>query len=228
MGKLNAFVRLDFLTAKPGLSSHATLIYAVLLIIITVFTRNIIVAVFQLMAFANNFAVMPFSIGEARNMDALYPTLNIDRKTVVKGRYIYVLTILILGVVGALLVAWGGLHLENALSTNLHSRAALGSIAAFTLMTILNIATQLPLHFKLGLAKSGAWTSIPNIVLMLIPLFLFSMFYTGRISEWISEFLANPLLLWTGITGVILVLAVVVYVSYRLSVRFYTNTKREF
>ncbi|MCL1787199.1 MAG: ABC-2 transporter permease [Defluviitaleaceae bacterium] len=228
MGKLRAFVQLDFMTAKTGFQPQTVLIYLAITVAVLLFVRNAITVVWILASFALSFINMPFGIGESRNMDALYAMLNVSRKTVVKGRYIYAFTVLALAVVLCLLVGGVVLLLESVLDTNLYAGATFGIIATIAAINVFTISTQLPIFFRFGLGKSAGWTAIPNILIMLVPLFYFNMFLRPDFDGRIFALLENPAVVIAGLAAVVTLLTVVVYVSYRVSVKFYIHTKREF
>lgn len=228
MSKLRAFVHLDFMTAKTGFQWQVAVFYLGIIIITTSVARMALIPAWLVMSFMGSFFTAPFSVGEPRNMDALYATLNVNAQTVVKGRYIYVFTALGLsGLLTALMIGIC-LLLENILDINTYAGAALGLIASLLAMNVFTLSMQLPIYFKFGIAKSGGWAGLPSILLMLLPLFLFTGFLRHDFVERVLRLLEYPPAVAAGFGLVLLALAVMVYVSYRVSVRLYTHTKREF
>ena len=91
MNKLTAFIKLDFFTIKPYFTFKSILIYAVIAVFLSITSINIFSAVGFGLMMGTMFIGYPFAIGEKSNMDALYATLSVNRKTVVIGRYAFTL-----------------------------------------------------------------------------------------------------------------------------------------
>ena len=220
---LKSFIKLDFLTAKIGFSPTTLIFYLVLIAALTILMRSLTQTVWLLMYFMNGFVLLPFSIGEPRQMDTLYITLNIDRRTVVRGRYVYSLIMLACGIALSSAIVGIGILSENIFDIDIHAVYSLLMIPALGLMLVITHIIELPIVFKFTLVKSGIFTSIPYILLM-----IGAMLFTGRLMneeflERFSRFTENTPLVLGAAAGIVLVICVLFYISYRLSVAFYSR-----
>ena len=221
-----SFVKLDFQTAKPGFSMGQVLFYLALIFAMTIALRSVVQTVWLLMFFMNGFMLLPFSLGEKSNIDVLYVLLNLDRRTVVRGRYFYGIAMLLIITAVSVAAVGAAFLLENAFDINLQAGYARWIIPALGMMQFIFILIELPICFKFSLTKSGIFTSIPHIVLMILVLLFSFRLADGVFVERLTGILNNPAQLWGAVGGAFMVLVVLLYVSYRLSLAFYS--RREF
>ena len=222
MTKLSAFVRLDLLTIKPVFNPSFLLFIFVLITIFTAIDLFIVGGIgFSLLLgiwFSSFFIAYPFSISEKSNMNALYPMLTINKKTVVLGRYIHTMTFGL----GILFFAITPVSIIRLINTSdmfwVYTEMVLPVIAS-TLIIVLSYAILLPIYFKFNFKRASIALMLP--VLIFVGTLLAIENSNGNI---INTILAANI---TGIVLISLLLALVaVYVSYKLSLAFYK--KRDF
>jgi len=229
MSRLLSFVRLDFITVKPFITGKNLLIYAAIAVSLTAMSKNVASVMGIFIAISILYASYPFALGEKSNMDALYATLSIDRKTVVLGRYLFAFTLNLCTALFAVAAGAVGNILAGGSGTGMKAGEILLTAAVLSAVFIVMEATQLPLFFKMGYSKAKIVSMIPLVVLV-SGFAAFSMM--AKDNETISQLIVRiksvleRLSLGGTIALGVLVLLIVYYVSYRLSLMFYK--KREF
>ena len=227
MNKLKSFVQLDFVTSKPYFTTKNMLIYAALAVYMAIISKNIASSISIGMMLATLFVSHPFALSEKSNMDALYVTLGADRRTVVRGRYIFTLLLNLCAVSFILLLSVITLFFTNSLGNIEGLRVELGLALALSAVFLIVQATQIPMYFKLGYAKAK--------IMSILPFFLIAAFVTyfvmnaqgNGMPDGVNTFVQNLFGNALAIGAVVIaVLAVVVFISYKLSLAFYR--KREF
>ena len=214
---LKSFMWLDIITIKPYFRLKLLLVYTLMPMMLSLITGIILsgIGVGLLMgAMLFNYF---FIVGEKCNIDALYATLSIDRKTVVAGRYLSMLVINCCAILLCLAFATIGWFMLN--NTGIESAAA-GSIWSTPVIFAMLIFIQVicvPLYFRFGYTKAKYLTMLPTVPMM-IGFVLFYLF-SGDVT-----FFDNNMITLTLFTVVLLV--VVIFISYKLSISFYK--KREF
>lgn len=226
MTKLRESIHLDYVTVKPYFTIKSMLVYAAIALFLTTMSASITSGLGVGLMIATLFVSYPFALSEKNNLDALYATLSVNRKTVVQGRYIFTLLINIAAVLCACVLSAAGLLIAKAAGFSSGIGAGEGYLASILVLSavfILVQAIQLPLFFKLGYAKAKILSVVPFAVLMLSFIVLMTMRNIGTGLEAVINKLAA-----SGMTipVLVVVLAVAVLISYRLSVSFYD--KREF
>lgn len=227
MTKLKSFVRLDFVTIKPYFTIKNLLIYACVAIFLTSTSGNISAGLGVGMMLGTMFISYPFAIGENNNMDALYTTMAVNRKTVVAGRYLFALALDLCCIAFAFMFAAVGLITARQIQFEVSSDDITQTIAVLAAVFILVQAIQLPIFFKFGYSKAKFFTIIPFCVIM-VGYFIVTGFAKKildlqnltRLGEFISK---NQVFI---ILTAVAVLCILVYISYNLSLMFYK--KREF
>ena len=226
MGKLAAFVRMDFMTIKPYFTFRYMMIYVVLAFVITVMSADLVSGIAVGMLLTTNFISYPFAVGEKSNLDALYTTMSLDRRSVVFGRYIFTLALNLCAIAASLAVAMLGV-----LATQAPGQAS-GVVASplptivFVLASIIVViqSIQLPIFFKLSYSKAKMLSLIPFIGLMLafLVINLWAKADSG-IVLFLNGFFDNAVVAIPIMAGL---LAVLVFASYQVSRAFYS--RREF
>ena len=226
MNKLISFVRLDFLTIKPYFTVRNMLIFAALALFLTTVSVNIVSAIGVGMMYATMFMSYPFAIGEKSNMDALYAILSIDRKTVVLGRYFFVLSINLCAIVFSfLLVSVGLLAAWMTNSWNGFDEAFLIMILLTAVFFVLQ-AIQLPFYFKFGNTKARFLSVVPFIAIMAVYFAFSSVGRNSGFASSVTGFFSNTLSASGIVALTVLILLLLIFASYRLSLSFYS--RREF
>ncbi|MDR1187689.1 MAG: ABC-2 transporter permease [Bifidobacteriaceae bacterium] len=163
MSSVRRFVRLDLLTVKPHLTARylVTLLgLAVLFAVIGTFPAGAALA-FIVVAIA--FAGYPFSADESANLDALYVTLSVSRRTVVLGRFAFLALIDV-----AAVLAGYALNLPFLLWRH-RSLALSGAEVLALLVTALIIGcVQLPVYFKFGYGQAKRIVAVCLVVALFL------------------------------------------------------------
>ena len=111
----------------------------------------------------------PFAVGDKNGLDILYSTLPINRRNVVVGRYLFVLTLEVVFFALALLCSWllsMVLGVEYILASELFTLCLLSG--AFSLV----VAIQYPIQFKFGYNKAKIGGLIPLFMVYLVIILL--------------------------------------------------------
>jgi len=224
MNKTLSFIRLDFHTVKPYLTTKNLLIFVAVALIFLIGNKSTSGATGMLMAYAAIYATYPFILGEKNNIDVLYTTLPIRRKTVVLGRYLFAL---IIDMATGLFTLAFSLVVLSVMQTDF---SVVESVAAmlviFTVFSIMQ-AIQLPIYFKLGYTKAKFLAYLPFVVLPLAVFAasnLFADFISIQQLEAAFDWFAAHVLLM-ALAGVVMWIGIQA-LSYRISLSFYE--KRDF
>ena len=227
MNQLKNFVKLEFLSAKAEPSAKTTLIlYAVLFLVILVVTpRHPASGAMLVMIFTHFCIAAPFGVSEQYNMDALYVSLSISRKTIVLGRYIYAFTMLF----GIILLYFAFLSVFRFIAGRfiyVHSCAncTLWTPIFLSVLLIIIQTIQLPLAFKLKISRIHTYILALLVILLMLGSALIPFLKREGILDNFAAFIAR--MGWLVIPGAVLVLAAAVFVSFRFALAFYQS--REF
>ena len=224
MSKALSFVRLDFITVKPYITTKNLLILLVAVVALSFNNTGSGVLIGIIMAFALMYSSYPFAIGEKNGIDQLYSTLPMSKRSVVLGRYGFVLAFDVMSGVAACIFSF-------AFQTILRQTFSLYE----TLLTVLLLfviytffqAIQLPIYFKLGYAKAKFLAYMPIAVFPLVAVAVGSRF--SKV-DWVG--LVDSMLLWVSynkllaIAIITIIWITIMFVSYNISFGFYK--KREF
>ncbi len=225
MTNLKNFIVLDYLTVKPYFTIKNLLIFSFVALFLTTMSHDISSGIGVGLMIATLLLGYPFAIGEKSNLDALYTTLSIKKKEVVKGRFMFALIINICAIVFSNVLAVAGLYISRigGFATDIGVGGYAESLLILSLIFIFTQAVQIPFFFKLGYTKAKVLSIIPFIILMLG---FMAFLNIKSINIWLVEGLES-----LSIKGMIVPLAalsfvIIVGLSYCLSVKFYK--KREF
>ena len=225
MNKLLSFVRLDFITVKPYLTIKNLLIFAVVAVFLTTMSGNVGSGMGVGIMLGTLFISYPFAVGEKSNMDALYATLSLSRKTVVAGRYLFSLIFNLCAVIFSIGFAIVGILVSRAFGLRMGAGEVL--LTGFLLAAVFIViqAMQLPLFFRMGYTKARFFSMVPYVALMTS----YMVFMTTSKENGIASYTEG--ILTRSANGVlfgfaVLILFFICFLSYRLSLSFYK--KREF
>jgi len=230
MSKLKAFLKLDFMTIRPYIKKKDIILPAlyILFVLFGMGTVSAMTVVFMGRFVCTVITGKAFNATEKVNMDTLYSSLAIDRKTAVLGRYISTLllnvavttVIIALTVISVFAAGMFGNDMDIA---NLHWMA----IFLVPLFMVVQ-AIELPILFRVGYSKASIVTMMPMMLLGMGVLAAVAFGNMGAIREFdFAESYAFTSLFNVSTMLVILAVGVVVTaVSYMLSVKFYKQ--REF
>lgn len=223
MTKLKAFVRLDFMTVKPYFTMKTMLIYAVVALFLTAVSENISSGMGVGMMLGTMFMGYPFALGEKSNMDALYATLSVSRKNVVLGRYVFALLLNVCTILFSFGLGMAGLLATKVFGLTIGVGGTFAVVIALSSLFIIIQSIQLPLYFKLGYSKAKFLSIIPFAALMISYLSILTL---QNISSGLSSFLTSVMDSGMAIPLLFVLLLLIIFVSYRISLVFYE--KREF
>ncbi|MDR0380375.1 MAG: ABC-2 transporter permease [Oscillospiraceae bacterium] len=220
MRKLPAFVKLDFVTAKPYLKPVALLVYAAVAGFLTVQSGNLLSGIGVGLMVGTLSLSYPFAVGEKSNMDALYIALAVSRRTVVTGRYIFVLLVDLCAVVFSCLFSLAASFILPGMGVSLDTGGAFAGLAVLAALFVLIQTMQLPIFFKFGYTKAKIASVMPFVFIMAVTAAGLAS-SPGGLAERMSAALA-----WAADTPAAYVLACLaflafVFASYRLSLAFY-------
>jgi hypothetical protein len=217
MNKEWAFAKLDWLTIKPYVAGKPLITLAIILCIIVISrSGGAIMGSCWMLVFM--LGPYPFALSDKSNLDAMYITLGIDRRTVIKGRYLFML---LEDAVCCVLSLALGLAATLLDSTFTPQEAIITMAVLFVVFFILQCA-QLPIYFKVGYANGKIMTILP-LMLVVAVMVLMGTTFGDTLSSFFDTLFAFPVL---SVAAAVICICAIGYVSYRLSLRFYT--RREF
>ena len=226
MDKLKSFVLLDFVTVKPYFTGKNVLIFVAVALFMTVTSGSISSGVFVGMLLGTLFISYPFAVGEKSNMDALYVTLSVNRKTVVLGRYVFTLLLNVCVIIFVFVVASIALPIARAFglgSDGASDVLLMGALLA-ALFAVVQ-AIQLPIYFKYSYTRAKFISLAPFAAIMAVFVVLTTVARDSEIANQVAGFIAG--LNNSGlVVFAVLALAIAMFASYMLSLSFYK--KREF
>jgi hypothetical protein len=229
MAKLKTFVRLEFLTIKPYLSPVTLLIYAALVLFLSISFDSAASGLGVGFMIGLIFGSYPFAVGEKTNMDAFYTTLAMSRKNVVLGRYLFALVFNALAIVCSLTLSTAGLLIAGTWITapETTSFATFVTFATLILLFLVIQSAQLPIFFKFGYAKAKFMGLLPVCLLLglsaVVPALARNEAIYRRLAVLLDVVLSRQQTVIALAAALVLLL---VFASYRLSLSFYG--KREF
>lgn len=218
MKALTNVVRLDFYTIRQYLGIKQLGLYGLVGLFIGIGLGEASAALGMLMIYGMFYASYPFLTAEKNQLDLLYLTLPLDRRQVVRGRYLFAFCVTLLFLVFSLLlvVIFAVIQKEAILSVDQISAGG----TLFFFVTFIELL-QLPFYFKLGYSKAKIIAMLPILFIPLAVVFAGKLF--GDLSVPLARLLENPLPLFVGAA---LVWLLGLLVSMALSQRFYD--KRSF
>jgi hypothetical protein len=226
MNKLKSFVWLDLITIKPYFTAKNMLIFAAIAFFLTVVSYNLSSVFVVGMVFGLMFTSYPFAAGEKTNMDALYVILAIGRKTVVLGRYVFALFLNMCAIVFSFIFALAGFLATRAANFGNGIDEVFWMVILFAMLFAVIEVIQLPFFFKFGYTKARFLSVLPFIAIMGGYFAYISMRSKGGFSRGVTGFFINMLGAGGMIGSAVLVLLLLIFASYKLSLSFYS--KREF
>lgn len=169
MNKTISFVRLDLRTIKPYVTIKNFIIFAAIAVLLLFSNKSSNMPISILMAYATLYVSYPFAVGDKTQIDALYATLAIQRKTVVLGRYLFAFFITFITGFAAYLLT-GLLSLFSNIPFYPYE-TLLFTLILFVLFTLVQ-AFQLPIFFKLGYMKAKFLSYAPMLLFLLLTVLL--------------------------------------------------------
>jgi hypothetical protein len=219
-----AFARLDFQTIRVYLNLKALGIFLVVAVAVGWSTGSDAALLAVPAAMECSWATYPCAMSEKANLDTLYTTLSLSRRTVVRGRYVFALLLVLASLAGGYIVAAA---LSLVRRQPFEPLLPLGELGLLFAVFSVVIAAQLPIIFKLGYTAARFLAYVPMIGMIVVIVGMGSLSQ----QEWMASFLtaASTWLLShpaAVVAILVLVWAAALLGSYALSVRFYA--KRDF
>ncbi|MCL2400624.1 MAG: ABC-2 transporter permease [Defluviitaleaceae bacterium] len=231
MCKIRKFITLEFISIKPDLKPKNLLIFTVLAVVgfIIAGPPGMLMGIFPI---ATNIVSSSFSAG-TDGLDALYGTLAITRKTVVRGRYLFAFIIAaIFSIFYFMIVALGSMLLQNSISTQ---GLLLVTLVFFIFQSIMSIV-DLPILFKIGFKRARLFVGMFPLFVLLMFMLISRAYGTSYESPDVFEIADDAGAMFFNVAFLrenifSLTLAVISWlslasVSFVLSLNFYT--KRDF
>jgi hypothetical protein len=223
MTKLKSFVWLDFVTIKPYFTPTYIVLFAVMALFLTMVSGNISSGIGVGMMLGTMFIGYPFALSEKSNMDALYATLSVNRKTVVLGRYMFALVFNVCAMSLCFVLASVGLLGARVADFGNEVGEVLWIVLLLAVLFAVIQAIQLPLYFKFGYTKAKFLSLIPFVAIMAGYVAFISMGSDNGSLNNLNNVLTEICNDGIVIVPVVLALFFIIFVSYRLSLVFYEN-----
>ncbi|MCL2214809.1 MAG: ABC-2 transporter permease [Treponema sp.] len=229
VNKIKSFIQLDFLTIKPYFTLKNVSIYAVIVLILSMFSGNIASGMGVGMMLGTMYISYPFAVGEKSNMDALYAVLSISRKTAVLARYLYSLITNCFTIIFFYIISAAGLLVSMMTGNEVDLRISAATVFILAVLMAVVEAFQLPAFFKHGYSKAKFISVVPFAIIaagifMITVIERFGLIDSASEDNIINFIMSIP----HGyiIAAACLLIFAVLYGSYRLSLKYYS--KREF
>lgn len=194
MGKVPAFVALELRILKPYFKSYAVILLMAVAFGFVFKSNGILIAI--LGAGLMLVTSYPFAIMENNDLDYLYHTLSVNRKTIVAGRYLSLLVIaLTLDIAMVFLVVL----FDALIGSEMPLQENILSICILSAIFFLVAAYQYPIYFKFGYNKSRMIAMGPLfLVFFLLPQLPALLAYFNidlSLDLFYTSALANPVML---------------------------------
>ena len=219
MKNLLAFVKLDFMSIKAYFTVKNLILIMFLSAWLSYTSDSSMIIIAIIMMFAYTYSNYPFMVGEKNGIDALYSTLPITRKSIVVGRYIFMLILDMFAIIFSCAISClVQTIMRRELDIKEMIMTALLILAAYVLCQII----QAPIYFKVGYGKAKFLGYLPIIGFYAIVL-SFNFFFKNKVTSLMEIITANQALMTVLL---VVLIAVLIYLSCKLSMRFYK--KRNF
>ncbi len=157
------------------------------------------------------YAAYPFMMVEQGGASMLYGVLPVDRAAMIRGRYLYAVSIMGAAALGGLLL---GAVLQFVLPESEPVEGIIGVAAVMFLTGCLMVSAQFPIFFRLGYMKARTWAYLPLLLLVPLTTYLSTSGIVGGFETTLSVLMQSPALL---LFGVVLCGAVALGVSMAVS-----------
>jgi hypothetical protein len=163
----------------------------------------------------------PFAISEKNRLDTLYSTLSINRKTVVRGHYLFALMAEAVFIVLTILFSW---IMSLFIGAKFDIVETLFPISLLSGVFSLIVAIQFPIYFKYGYSKAKILAFIPLFIAFLgiIQFPLLTKLLGIKFSWSDTSFLASDIPVYLFVAPFIVGL-VLLWLSCMLSCRLYAK-----
>ena len=163
MSKAISFVGLDIRSLKPY--SKSLLLIIIMCFGMGVGFKSVNTLTSYFMMSLTLIISYPFSISETNGLETLYSTLALNRRTVVVGRYLFVL---VLELISAALAVIGSWALSLQINAEFEIYEILVTLSMLSGVVSIIVAVQFPIYFKYGYRKARMLALAPLGVLALV------------------------------------------------------------
>lgn len=167
MNKVLSFVKLDIRLMKPYLSAVLILLGLGITMGIGFKSGETLSSYFMVMLIL--IMSYPFAVMEKNNLNVLYGTLTLNKKTVVIGRYLFVILI---ALAGAVLSFLGSLTITLLFKQQFILADNLFVLCLSMILFLLVVSFQYPIYFKLGYTKARMAALIPLFIVFAVVMFI--------------------------------------------------------
>ena len=212
--------RLDYFSVKEYLSVKTLGIFLGLFLLFLLVMDMAAMAAAMSMMYAFLFSSYPFLLSEKNNSDILYASLPLSAKSLVIGRYLFVLSLFVaIAAAAALLTSLCAPFVETPLSGKALLSTTLGSFTLFSTLAFI----QMPIYFKVDYSRAKTLAYAPVLIMFIGAFTLARFFPEADLYVLFARLLASPP---ATIAAAALVWLAILAVSCRLSMAFYK--KKEF
>lgn len=162
--------KLDFMMIKSYLVKNIILLL-VISIFLSVMNKNVTMILGMMGIYGVMVLSYPFVLQEKNGIDNFYGTLSLNRKIIVRGRYLFTIG---LGILSGVISLVSCIVLNKIMSFGMTIQEILFTAAIMFGIYIILASLQLPIYFKFGYTKAKMYA--------MIPIFLIPMVIVGGIS----------------------------------------------
>lgn len=215
--------KLDFMMIKSYLVKNIVLLL-IMSVFISIMNKNVVMILGMMGIYGVMVLSYPFVLEEKNGIDNFYGTLSLNRKIIVRGRYLFTIGLGLLS---------GGISLASSIVLNKVMNFGMSveeivfaSVVMFGIYIIL-ASLQMPIYFKFGYTKAKIYAMLPIMLIPIItvggtslvkdkPEFIEKIKYVGTMIE------NNSLIFGIIIVAVVLL---IMEISFIISSKFYENRK---
>lgn len=159
--------KLDFMMIKNYLVKNIALLL-VMSIFISVMNKNVIMILGMMGIYGVMVLSYPFVLQEKNGIDNFYGTLSLNRKIIVRGRYLFTIG---LGILSGVISLVSCIVLNKVMNFGMTIEEILFTAIIMFGIYIILASLQLPIYFKFGYTKAKMYA--------MFPIFLMSMIVIG-------------------------------------------------
>jgi len=219
-----SFLRRELLIIKPHVRPLDLLLYAGVAFFLAFLTGNAYSGAVAGMLLGTLFVGYPFALDERDQIDEKYAAVGFSDRTIVTGRYLYMIDGSLLVALAAIVISLIGVSFSRVADTSPFVLLSQGSVGTMLLMAaclVLLLLIQLPIYFYFGYKRARFLSSIP-LLLIFLALMAFIVLGAGDGIGAGLDILRNQITANTWILIVVLgALPVVGFISYWLSLISY-------
>lgn len=215
MTDVKQILHLDYLAIRPYFTLKNLLIFSLLFAFYAIIFGEIQIVVNMVPILTVFYVSYPFLVADEAGLDHLYIIFGIEKKSVVRGRY---LTLLCLNLVAILLALLIFVLLKVIIKEPIDWYSALWGVVVSGMASILFSCIQLPFLFKLEYKKAKQVIFMSFMGLWIILYFALDLIKKSSILRWLGNLSTWQMFLLIGFIFVMLF-----YFSYRLSLWSYRH-----